>query len=557
MWRLLQEDAPAKATASAKARARLSWAVAAAFALVTVAALVTAGIVLSRLHELTSSSVSPQLVRFEVPFPENVIPGPRSIPALSPDGRRLAFVANDASGQGRIFVHTLDELNPRPLPGTEGAFGTPFWSADSRSVVFATALQFLLPGTLKKIDAGGGPALTLAEIPSTLRGGFWTTDGTIVFALVQRGLFSVSSAGGVPQPLTTIREPTAAHSYPSPLPDGRHFVYSRGVPGEVRVYIRSLDDAPESDDRAIVDNASNPIYASSRTPGSGDVLFVRDGTLMALPFDEAALQASGEPRPIAQGVGRGPNDPQLAMITGSSNGTLVYQRAGFGRDRRLTWYNRRGAALATIGDPAEYTAGALAIAPDGSRVAVALREENRADLWIYDIRRGGRTRVTANAATNWAPFWSPDGSRIAFSSSRTSPASLYLKSLDGSGAEEMLQQGAGSAAWSRDGRYLLSSTGRELWVLRDPGKAGSVPIRITAPDRKGFVGGARFSPDGRWIAQQSIDPSGEEQVFVRPFDPSDPARTERQRTSRCRPAWEPRRAGPRTAASCFTCQKGK
>ena len=302
VWRLLQEDAPATATASAKARARLSWAVAAAFAFVTVAALVTAGIVLSRLHELTSSSVAPQLVRFEVPFPENVIPGPRSIPALSPDGRRLAFVANDASGQGRIFVHTLDELNPRPLPGTEGAFGTPFWSADSRSVVFATALQFLLPGTLKKIDAGGGPALTLAEIPSTLRGGFWTTDGTIVFALVQRGLFSVSSAGGVPQPLTTIREPTAAHSYPSPLPDGRHFVYSRGVPGEVRVYIRSLDDAPESDDRAIVDNASNPIYGvSSRTPGSGDVLFVRDGTLMALPFDEAGASSIRRAAPYRAG----------------------------------------------------------------------------------------------------------------------------------------------------------------------------------------------------------------------------------------------------------------
>ena len=342
---------------------------------------------------------------------------------------------------------------------------------------------------------------------------------------MQRGLFSVSSAGGVPRPLATVREATqAAHSYPSPLPDGRHFVYSRGVPGEVRVYIRSLDDASESDDRVVVDSASNPIYAPSRTPGSGYVLFVRDGTLMALPFDEAMLQASGEPIPVAQDVGQGPNDPQFWMIAGSSNGTIVYQQAGLGLDRRLVWYDRRGTAVANIGDSAEYTSGALALAPDGSKVAVALRDENRSDLWIYDLRRGGRTRITRNAATNWAPFWSPDGSRIAFTSSRVQPASLYLTSLNGSGSEEMLQRGAGSAAWSPDGRYLLSSTGRDLWVLRDPGKAGSAPIQITAPGRKGFVGGARFSPDGRWIAHQS-DQSGEEQVFVRPFDPNDPTRT--------------------------------
>jgi hypothetical protein len=219
VWRLLEDEPQAVASATPSKATRPAWMVAGASALVATAAVALA------LGLGGAAETPPQeLVRFDVAFPAGMTHGGRSVPALSPDGRRLAFVA-EQRGQRRIFVHALDGEAPQPLQDTDGAFGAPFWSPDSRFLVFATGNRYTEPGPLKKIDVTGGPALTIAQIASTVRGGFWTRDGTIVFSVAQQGLFTLPASGGEPRrllPVGTRDEGYAPAGRPAfPLREGR------------------------------------------------------------------------------------------------------------------------------------------------------------------------------------------------------------------------------------------------------------------------------------------------------------------------------------------------
>ncbi len=458
-----------------------------------------------------------QAVRFEVPLPEKTsFTG--GAPSLSPDGRKLAFIATGADALSHLWVRSLDTVEVRRLDGTEGAIGWPFWSPDSNSVAFATT------GKLMKVDVSGGPPQALCDVSSVVFGGVWKQDHQIIFSVLGQ-LEQVPDFGGTPSPLVT-----GTAGFPSFLPDGVHFAYSVGPPGtpNAGVYIGSLDS--KSGGSGVIKlsgESSQPIYVPSSDPSVGYVLFVRAagsngvGTLMALPLDPHRLQIAGEPVPVAE---------QVTSFSASPTGVLVYWNGtstvnGPSRGNiqgRLTWFDRTGKPLGVIGD--EGLLRTLAISPDGKEVAFERADPqnftNR-NIWLYDFARGVTTRFTFNSGWDANPVWSPDGTHIAFASLRGSTFDLYQKTSNLAGEDELLFKSDTqklTSSWSPDGRFLLfyNAVGTtHVWVL---------PLASSAADRKPFpleqtfeqaIG--RFSPDGRWIAYQSNE-SGKDEIYVRPFD---------------------------------------
>src|SRR5579862_9588505 len=374
---------------------------------VTVAA-VAAILVLDR-HVATT----PQVIRFIVEPPEGWIftkdPSKTSAAAtpgglsVSPDGRRIAFLANTSSGRSRLWVKSLDSLTAQELPDTNGA-STAFWSPDSQS------LAFFADGKLKRIELAGGSPVTLCESPDW-RGGSWSRSGVIVFASGSDfPLQQVSASGGVPKPVSTLQKEDAGHGRPQFLPDGRHFFYGTyGKPP--RIYIGSLDSP---DRQLLFDNVDSFGVAYAQ----GYVLFMRGSALMAQPFDPNRLVLSGEPAPVAQDVVRAGFNPPLAVFSSSENGLLAYQSTTIEQGSQLTWVDRSGKPIATVGDRASY--GDLEMSADGTRAAVTIASASGTrDIWLVDLTRGGaRTRLTSDLGNELSPVWSPDGRQIVFDSDR-------------------------------------------------------------------------------------------------------------------------------------------
>ena len=456
-------------------------------------------------------------VRFQIPPPENTSFGGTAM-ALSPDGRQLAFIASGADRRQSIWVRPLDSVAAHALPGTEGANSLPFWSPDSRTI------GFLVQGKLKKIEASGGPPQTLCEVPGILLAGSWSREGTIIFGTPDGGLMRVPQAGGMAVQLTTSDRSKGelGHLRPWFLSDGRHFLYwSRTVqPENAAIYLATLDGKER---KRLVSSKQTGAYAPP-TAGSvnGHLLFLREGTLMALPLDAKRFEPAGEPFPVAEQVGS-----RLAMgfFSVSANGLLAYRhgRSGIGP---LAWFDRQGKSLATLGSNASYYSGPT-LSPDGKRVAVdQLDSMGNRDVWVLDVVRGVPSRFTFDALNDVSPVWSSNGTRLAFASDRSTQGifDIYMKDSSGSGKEELLLKTGSSMYpndWSPDGRYLLynaasEKTGYDLWVL--PVQGASPEDRKPVPylqtpfnERLG-----QFSPDGRWIAYTS-DESGSLQVYVQSF----------------------------------------
>ena len=455
------------------------------------------------------------VVRFQIPAPEksNINYGAY----LSPDGRRIVFSARGPNGQTVLWVHSLDSLESRPLAGTEGVVETQFWSPDSRFIAFS------VPGKLKKVEASGGPPQTVCDLPAPLRGGAWSRDGVIAFGILRKGLMRVSEAGGAASPLTTLDSSgqEVLHAVYSFLPDARHFIYARSSAAVEKrgIYLGSLDAKPEQQgSRRLVATDSNAVYAPSSDPALGHLLFVREGSLMAQAFDARKLEMAGDAVPIAEGLpdaGR----PQFSV---SSTGVLVYRTGGAGPStNQLTWFDRAGKNLGTVGEPGQYNT--LAISPDGTRVAFdryAPQSAGRAgDIWLHEFSRGISTQLTFDPGFDGQPAWSPDGSHILFTSNRDGPLNLYQKVASGAGNEEALlksNEAKPSYDWSPDGRFLLYGVqGQkvEVWVLPRTGDDRK-PMRYLQTESN--VIQARFSPDSRWVAYTS-DESGKREVYVSPF----------------------------------------
>ncbi|HEV8118735.1 MAG TPA: protein kinase, partial [Thermoanaerobaculia bacterium] len=438
---------------------------------------------------------------------ENNGPGPA---VLSPDGAQIAFTAADSAGKVNLYVRSLATGEVRALAGAEGA-QYPFWSPDSRS------LGFFGGGKMKTIAVAGGPPFTVCAAEEG-KGGSWSPSGVILFTPnATSPIFRVSEKGSDPVAITRFDEKRGddSHRHPRFLPDGRHFLYlarSQTSPAEGHAILAaSLEGGSE---KLVLRSPDAVGYATGR------LLFMRETTLMARPFDPERLAFTGEPIPVAQGIMTPSPATAVSVFSASSNGELLYQTARGENTTRLQWFGRDGKPAEVLGEPGEYRE--LALSRDGKSAAVAIRDPATGthDLWVLDLARGLRTRFTFDPADDRSAVFSPDGSTIVFASKRKGHYDIYRKAIGGSSEEEPLfasDHDKFPFAFSPDGKLLVfledgKETALDVWTLAVDGSRKPDPLLKT---RFLEIPG-RLSPDGRWMTYSS-DESGRAEVYVTPF----------------------------------------
>jgi serine/threonine protein kinase len=484
---------------TARPASKLPWIVAAAFALVACALAFVA---------FRHATEEPPVARLTMLPPEKSVFFQRSHPMVSPDGRRVTFVAR-TDNTTQLWIRDIDTLVARPLPGTSNS-NDPFWSPDSRSI------GFFADGKLKRIDVAGGPAQTVANA-SQGRGGSWNRDGVIVFTPGPSDpLYRVAAAGGgTPAPVTKRDVSTQENSHRLPwfLPDGRHFLYlvRAGNRGSSAIY---AGDIESKQSKRILVAESNVMYVPP-----GLLLFVRESTLIAQLFDAARLETTGDPFPVAEQIDWDQGNSRGSFSV-SQNGVLVYFAGAISNLVQLAWFDRGGKAMETVGPRG--TIFGPALSPDGNTAALAVADPSTGnrDIWLYGLARGTANRFTFERSDASRPAWSPDGTQIAFVAARNGQRVLARKAANGAGAEEILLTLPASTVlsdWSRDGRFLIyfstNAKGIEdIWSLPLSGDRKPVPYQVSAFSTVE----PKLSPDGRWLAYQSSE-SGRPEVYVQSF----------------------------------------
>jgi len=490
-----------------KTRERLAWT----FTLAT--AFIAAG--LAFVHFNKPSPQTPVLRTMILP-PEGgtfVFNGPIGGAYLSPDGRNVAFIAR-AGKVVQLWVRPLDSFAARALPGTEDT-SFAFWSPDSHN------LGFFAQGKLKRISVAGGPPQALCDADSS-RGGSWGRRDVIIFARVSGEIQRIPASGGTPQGVTTldVNRHEGTHRWPYFLPDGNHFLFMAALLGPVNednvFYLGSLD----SKESRILFHGSSPIaYAM------GHVLYLADNVLMARPFDPLKLDVTGEARPIAEGI-------QFdflfsnGIFSASENGALLYQQGKGSSLHSLLLLDRTGKQLGNLGESSPSSTPRFS--PSGKNLVYDLisTSSGKVELWIMDIGSGNRTRLSSDPLNlvSHSTVWSPDGTRLAYSSAKTGNRVIYIKAVNQITQEEQRWEAkedtfVGAGDWTPDGRFLILTerpilTGRQrVSLLSVAGKDGAVPLL----EVKGAnVDSGQVSPDGRWIAYRS-DESGKNEIYITSF----------------------------------------
>jgi len=477
--------------------------------------LLTLALVILSYYHFSESHPEPQVMRSIIAPPAGnqfvMAFGGRA--ELSPDGRKLAFTAKDSTGTERLWVQSLNQLDGKPLPGTEGAT-FPFWSPDGSYV------GFFADRNLKKVAAAGGPVQVLCPAMNG-RGGSWNQEGVIIFCPViePSPLYRIPDSGGEPTAVTELDTTKShfSHRWPHFLPDGKHFLYcartATATSGENdSIIMGSLDRS--FNPRAVLKAGSSMAYAH------GYLLYSLGNTLMAQGFDPENGTVNGNRISLA-------NDLQYSSLSAkaafsvSQTGILAYQRGTSISETGLTWVTRNKSTLNRINRPG-FLINEIKLSRDESRLAVSLRDTKTGniDIWIYEISRNVWTRFTfAESSQRW-PIWSPDDSQIVYGSFQGQVFSLFAQAVNGSASAETLVTDRGYLTpddWSTDGKFILyqklsPTTGYDIWVLPMTGNRTPYPLLQTKFDE----GQCAFSPDGKWVAYTSNE-SGSDEVYVRPF----------------------------------------
>ena len=464
---------PGLVTVRRSRRELLAWVLAAA-AILTAAGLATR----SSPHQASPAS----LLRASLLPPAGHSFVPQEF-AISPDGRRVAFVAVGADGVSTLWIQALESSQPSEISGSHGA-RFPFWSPDSRWIAFFAGHE------LRKVEPGGAAAQTICDVQPNARWGAWGAADVILFSHTAVGPLSrVPADGGTPVVATRIPDdmPGEAHRFPQFLPDGERFLYDVSWTTQQRggVYLASLAGGAPA--LVLADVRGRVLLANDH------LLFVRGGTLYAQPFDPWRAELSGAARPVVRNEIVSDWEFGSAPVAASQTGVLVFQsRRAY--NSRLVWFDRSGRELDTVGEPGFW---APALSPDGKRVAVSFDSagSGEPDLWVHDLQRSVSTQLTTDGAVN-ALAWSGDGAWLAYSA-RRSVEGIYRRPADGSGQEETLMESPAHLLvnhYSRDGRRLLymdfASGGTEL---------RSYDLQTKQSGTFGPGAEAAFSPDGRWI----------------------------------------------------------
>jgi len=501
----------------------------------TAAVLVISGALVIGLDYYRSATADARTVRlpFSVPHPLILADaGTGGQFSISPDGGRISFVAAAADGIERLWIRPLDSLAAEPLAETEGA-GYPFWSPDGKFVAFFAQRK------LKTIAAAGGPVQILGDAVLP-RGGTWNRAGLILFsANAGDRLYRVASTGG-PVTRVALDHPNRESHWPDFLPDGRHFVFL-GRRQKTGIYLGSID-SPET--RLVATGYLSADYAA---PGyllllTGGNQSETSGTLVAQRFDTGSFRLDGDAVPLAEAVAIRPQFSR-GVFSASENGTVLY---GTSRHQvtQLVWLDRDGRHAGTVTTPGRYERAALS--PDEQTVAVEVTDPHleTPDLWLVETARGVTSRFTSQPTAERMPVWSPDGTRLVFSSPRDgNPPSLFEKMANGVDEKpfyrsDLLLQ---PTDWSRDGRFIVygrrdSNTQWDVWVVPtapDPHGGDRKPATYLQTPFSEHHG--HLSPDGKWMAYAS-DESGRWEVYIGAF-PHNGARAQVSADGGVEPRW--------------------
>ena len=439
----------------------------------------------------------------------------RHVVALSSDGTRLVYSANQ-----QLYLRAMDQMEATPVRGTEGGARSPFFSPNGEWV------GFWVGGQLKKVAISGGATVSLCEAQGPW-GARWGADDNVVFGQRGVGIMQVSADGGTPEVLIPL-EGTADGLYPQVLPGEKAVLFTFGNVGDEQIVVHSLETGER---KVLIEGGRDARYVPT-----GHLVYVLEGTLLAVPFDLEKLEVTGGPITMAEGVMTALGRSGAAHFSVSDTGALVYVTGSDPRDRTLVWVDRDGREEALAAEPRAYTYPR--ISPDGGRLALDVRDQGT-DIWIWDFARETLTRLTFAPGGDFYPVWTPDGRRVAFASDRDGPDNLYWRAADGTGAVERLNESENyqlPTAFTPDGKQLVfvdfGEQGANLGVLSLEGSPE--PLLATEFNERN----AEISPDGGWLAYQS-NTSGQDEIYVRPFPNVEDGQWLISRGGGTRPLWSP------------------
>ena len=433
--------------------------------------------------------------RFDVVAASTASPGSVTI---SPDGRSVVYAAGFVQP---LSLRRFDSDDTRVLTGTEDG-KMPFWAPDGQSI------GFFAHGVLKRIDLPGGFVRTLADAPQP-RGGTWNSDGTIVFGANSVGpLHRVTADGGAAQPASALLAGQTNHRWPYFLPDGRRFLlFSLGRSDVRGIYLGSLD-APDL--KRLSDRESAYAFMAPN-----HLLFARQGALWARKLNPDYTSVEGNLIPVASKVAIQPNAVGNGTFSASTAGSIAYRRST--GVRQLVWLDRTGRTAARVGGPDDADISLGALSRDGLTAAIRRIVDGNIDIWLVETDRGVPRRLTTEPSNNDYPIFSPDGRQVAYVDDGSIDVNqLHVRRADSIGTATPLlesDQNKNPSDWSPDGRYVLYDT-QVSDVMALPMFGDRKPLAIASTQ---FAeAGARFSPDGRWVAFYTNEP-GRNEVFVQPF----------------------------------------